>query len=171
MISANIRIRQVLAPMESSNSTRVSISAKDHLELQIISENDPTTRIYRADLISPFNFGPLKASLVSLPPATRIIPRAHSHSPTFIYVLAGSGICWYHGSPYEMGQNDCVGFRAGSGLGFAFINDGHMKEALEFLLLSEEHPDDTIAYLDAGTVSNTRSVINTNRLFNNIFRA
>jgi len=46
-----------------------------------------------------------------------------------------------------------------------------MKEALEFLLLSEEHPDDTIAYLDAGTVSNTRSVIAPDRLFNDMFRA
>jgi len=70
-----------------------------------------------------------------------------------------------------MGQNDCVGFPAGSGVGFAFINDGHMKEALEFLLLSEEHPDDTIAYLDAGTVSNTRTVIDNDRLFNDMFRA
>lgn len=143
--------------MESSNGTLVTILARDHLQLQDVNPHDPTTRIYCADLVSPLNFGPLKASLVSLPPGTRTIPRAHSRSPVFIYVLAGSGICWHHGSPYEMGQNDCVGFRAGTGLGFAFINNGHVKGPLEFLLLSEEHPDDTIAYLDPSSVSSMRN--------------
>lgn len=143
--------------MEASNRSRVAILARNYLELQVANVNDSTTRIYSADLVSPFNLGTLKASLVSLPPGTRIIPRAHSHSPMFIYVLAGSGICWYHGSPYDMGQNDCVGFQAGSGVGFAFINEGHVKESLEFLLLSEEHPNDTIAYFDTGAVSSMRS--------------
>lgn len=115
-------------------------------ELEITDELDSTTHISTADLVPPFSLGPLKASLVSLPVGTRTIPRAHSHSSVFIYVLSGSGICWHHGSPYEMGQNDCVGFRSGSGLGWAFINDGHAVEPLEFLVFSEQHPEDALAY-------------------------
>lgn len=130
----------------------ILIHSRDCLKPYRSHLEDPTTHVLKGDLC-PASLGHLSATLILLPPGTRIIPRAHSHSSVFVYVLSGSGICWHHGSPYEMSQNDCVGFRGGSGLGFAFINDGHAKEPLEFLMLSEDHADDKVQYFLTSSVS------------------
>lgn len=82
-------------------------------------------------------------TLLSLPPGTRTIPVAHSHHDTFIYILSGLGKLWYHGETYEMGENDCVGFKAGTGLAYAFLNedeldpDGNDPCPLDIILFSE----------------------------------
>lgn len=138
---------------EDGDSDAVVIHAKDCLKLDYSDVKDLTTHILIGDLTKPLSLGPLKASIISLPPGTRTVPRAHSRSSVFVYVISGSGMCWHHGFPYEMAQNDCVGFRGGSGLAFAFINDAHNQDPLEFLLFSEVQHGDLIAYFAKNGVS------------------
>ena len=97
-----------------------------------------------ADLSLILGLGPLAVRQLSLLPGTRSFPIAHSHSDYFAYIVSGTGICWYNGSSYEMGTNDCVGFKAGTGIAHAFINEALSESSLEVLLISETILEDTV---------------------------
>src|ERR1700742_1422757 len=68
-------------------------------------------------------------NLQLLPPGTRSsTPHAHSHEDEFVYVVSGKGKAWLDGEVFDIGEDDCIGFRAGNGLVHNIINDGPAKE-------------------------------------------
>lgn len=101
-------------------------------------------------------------TLLSLPPGTRTIPIAHSDHDTFLYFLSGRGKLWYHGETYEMGESDCVGFRAGTGIAHALLNedepdpDGNEPCPLEVLVFCEGGKRDAV-YRPLGSTVSARS--------------
>ena len=90
-------------------------------------------------------------TIVSLPPGTRTVPVAHSASNIFAFVLAApeeivNARCFLHGETYIVNTNDCVGFRAGTGIGCAFINEADSQLPVDILVFAETKPDDEVYY-------------------------
>lgn len=91
----------------------------------------------------------LKTEFITLRPGTRSTPVANSTAHAFAYVLSGpegNGKCWLHGEIYTVDRNDCVGFKAGSGVTWAFINEAESDRPLEVLVFIEDRDDDEVYY-------------------------
>lgn len=132
----------------SQGSQKMVSEYKNDIVERTVDLGDPTSRILVADLISDpsTSLGALRAELISVPAGSRTIPVAHSHSDVFAYGVAGSGLCWYHGKTYDFAANDCLGFKAGEGFGFSFLNQGATQEPFDVLLFSVARSDDTLFY-------------------------
>jgi uncharacterized cupin superfamily protein len=119
------------------------LTATDALERSTSSSHGDDLN-FIADLSSILGIAPLVIRQLSLLPGTRSLPIAHSHSDYFAYIISGTGVCWYNGTSYEMGTNDCVGFKAGTGVAHALINEASSESSLEVLLISETILEDTV---------------------------
>jgi uncharacterized cupin superfamily protein len=140
-----LRCHTGMSAQTQTTVNRCILAAVDALERVPGSDDgDGDGLNYVADLSSILGLDPFAIRQLSLLPGTRSFPIAHSHSNYFAYVISGSGICWYNGSSYEMSANDCVGFKAGTGIAHAFINEASSESSLEVLLISETILGDTV---------------------------
>jgi len=84
------------------------------------------------DLFGLRNFG---VNLTTLEPGS-VSALFHSHSvqDEFVYVLEGRPVVVVGDSEHQLGPGDCIGFRAGTGVGHQLINRG----------------DETVTYIEIG---------------------
>ena len=114
-----------------------------------------------ADLSEPVGKGDLRADAAplgkalglerlgvnheTLPPGCRSsIPHAHSHDEEFIFVLEGSPDLWIDGVLHRLKPGDAAAFPSGTGIAHNLINN--TEEDVRFLVVGDNHPDDTVVY-------------------------
>jgi uncharacterized cupin superfamily protein len=97
------------------------------------------------------NFG---VNLTILEPgASSALQHLHSKQDEFVYILRGTATLRLGTNEFCMSAGDCVGFRAGNGIGHCIINQSSI-ESVEFLEIGDRTLDDEVTYPEVDLKAN-----------------
>jgi uncharacterized cupin superfamily protein len=88
------------------------------------------------------NFGVNLTQL--LPGAVSALMHSHSRQDEFIYILEGQCIARLGDREYPLGQGDCFGFPAGTGLAHQLVNRG--DATVSYLEIGDRTPNERVEY-------------------------
>jgi uncharacterized cupin superfamily protein len=90
------------------------------------------------------NFG---VNLTILEPgASSALQHHHSKQDEFVYILKGTATLRLGEKEFTMTAGDCVGFKAGEGIGHCIANRHDSAESLEYLEIGDRTAGDEVAY-------------------------
>ena len=88
------------------------------------------------------NFG---VNLTTLEPGSAsALFHCHAVQDEFVYVTEGILTLRFGDSEYELGAGDCIGFRAGTGLGHQLVN--RSDQAASYLEIGDRSPGEQVIY-------------------------
>lgn len=94
------------------------------------------------DLFDLTNFG---VNLTELDPgAVSAVMHYHTKQDEFIFILEGTGTVLYGEQEFTVSSGDCIGFKAGTGLGHQLVN--RSSEQVVYLEIGDRSPNDDGAY-------------------------
>jgi uncharacterized cupin superfamily protein len=90
------------------------------------------------------NFG---VNLTILEPgASSALQHHHTKQDEFVYILKGTATLRLGEKEFTMTAGDCVGFKAGNGIGHCIVNRHDSTETLEYLEIGDRTAGDEVTY-------------------------
>lgn len=108
------------------------------------------TKRKMGDFFGLTNFG---VNLTTLPPKSiSALKHHHSKQDEFIYIISGTPTLIYGNNDYLMSPGDCIGFKAGNGIGHQLINKSsneatYIEVGDRTSADSVEYPNDDLAFI------------------------